>query len=274
MASADSTTIETVLRHDRFVVIGGLVTAIAIAWAWVILGAGIGVDAPASMPMAGMPGMAAMMMESPPWTPGYAGVIFAMWWLMMTAMMLPGAAPTLLLFARMNRKDKAGGRPYVPTATFAAGYLAVWGAFSALATGLQWELERGGLLSPMMATTSVWLGSAILIAAGIWQLTPVKNICLRHCRSPMSALVQHWQPGRTGAWRMGLVHGTNCLGCCWFLMGLLFFGGVMNLYWIAGLAGFILIEKTVPMGHWFGRISGAGLAAWGVAMLLLATTGP
>ena len=131
-----------------------------------------------------------------------------------------------------------------------------------LAAGLQWGLERLDLLGPMMTTTSYWLGGAILIAAGLWQLTPVKGVCLRHCRSPMSFIAQGWRPGRLGAFRMGLEHGAYCLGCCWFLMGLLFFGGVMNLFWIAGLAAFVLLEKTIPMGHWLGRIAGVGVTAW------------
>ena len=118
-----------------------------------------------------------------------------------------------------------------------------------------------------METTSYWLGGAILLAAGAWQLTPIKGVCLRHCRSPMSFLVQKWQPGPLGAFRMGLEHGTYCLGCCWFLMGLLFLDGIMNLFWIAGLAVFIMLEKTIPMGHWIGRIAGIGVAVWGVAML-------
>ena len=119
----------------------------------------------------------------------------------------------------------------------------------------------------MMMTTSYWLGGAILIAAGVWQLTPVKAVCLRHCRSPLSFLTQSWRPGRLGAFRMGLEHGTFCLGCCWFLMGLLFFGGIMNLFWIAGLAGFILLEKNIPMGHWLGRVAGIVLAVSGILML-------
>jgi hypothetical protein len=122
----------------------------------------------------------------------------------------------------------------------------------------------------MMSTTSYWLGGAILLAAGMWQLTPIKGICLRHCRSPLGFLVQSWRPGRGGAFRMGLEHGSFCLGCCWFLMGLLFFGGIMNLLWIVGLAVFVLLEKIVPMGPLIGRIVGIGVASWGV--LLLATT--
>jgi predicted metal-binding membrane protein len=128
-------------------------------------------------------------------------------------------------------------------------------------------LEQVDLLSPMMTTTSYWLGGAILLAAGVWQLSPIKGVCLRHCRSPLSFLAQRWRPGPLGAFHMGLEHGTYCLGCCWFLMGLLFFGGIMNLFWIAGLAGFVLLEKTIPVGHWIGRIAGIGAAAWGVLML-------
>jgi predicted metal-binding membrane protein len=182
-------------------------------------------------------------------------------------MMLPSAAPTLLLFARVNRQAKGGDRAAVPTGIFAAGYLTVWGSFSALATLLQWALERQGLLSHMMAATSYRVGGAILVAAGIWQLTPVKNVCLRHCRSPLSFLIGKWRAGRAGAFRMGLEHGAYCLGCCWCLMGLLFFGGIMNLLWIAGLAALILVEKTVPPGLWIGRVAGVGAAVWGLLLL-------
>jgi predicted metal-binding membrane protein len=272
MTITDTTVLEGVLRRDRLVVVAALVAVIVVAWSWIVLGAGTGMSAVAMTQMAGMPDMD-MMMERAVWTLGYAGLIFAMWWVMMVAMMLPGAAPMLLLFARVNRAQKGQDRPYVPTGIFAAGYLAAWGGFSALAAGLQWGLERLDLMSAMMTTTSYWLGGAILIAAGLWQLTPVKGVCLRHCRSPLSFLVQRWRPGRLGAFRMGIEHGTYCLGCCWFLMGLLFFGGIMNLFWIAGLAGFILLEKKIPMGHWFGRVAGACFAVWGVLMLASALGG-
>jgi hypothetical protein len=132
-------------------------------------------------------------------------------------------------------------------------------------------LQRLDLLSPMMVTTDYWLGGTILIAAGVWQLTPIKVMCLRHCRSPMGFLVQSWRPGGGGAFRMGLEHGSYCLGCCWFLMGLLFFGGIMNLFWIIGLAAFALLEKTIPMGSSIGRIVGVGLAGWGVLLLVCTT---
>jgi predicted metal-binding membrane protein len=270
MTAVDDTLLEAVLRRDRQVVVGALVVVIALSWIWILLGAGTGMPA-IDMVLGSSPDRMASMMAPAIWTLGYAGIMFTMWWVMMAAMMLPSAAPILLLFARINRKDKAAGRPFIPTGIFAAGYMVAWGAFGALATGLQWALERLGLLSPMMATTSYWLGGAILLAAGMWQLTPIKGVCLRHCRSPMGFLVQSWRPGRAGAFRMGLVHGSFCLGCCWFLMGLLFFGGIMNLFWIIGLAAFVLLEKTVPMGSWIGRIVGVGIAAWGV-LLLAATT--
>ena len=273
MTVADTTLLEAVLRRDRVVVVATLVAVILVAWVWVLLGAGTGTSAVAMTQMAGIPDMD-IMMERTVWTPPYAALIFAMWWVMMVAMMLPGAAPMLLVFARVNRSQKARDRPYVATGIFAAGYLAAWGGFSALAVLLQWGLGELDLLGPMMTATSWWLGGAILLAAGLWQLTPVKGVCLRNCRSPLGFVAHNWRPGRLGTFRMGLEHGAFCLGCCWFLMGLLFFGGIMNLFWIAGLAGFVLLEKTIPMGHWLGRVAGIGFAAWGVVMLAVAARGP
>jgi len=263
---SETTVLETVLRRDRWVVVAALVMVIIAAWIWIVFGAGTGTTAVAMTQMAGMPDMD-MMMERAVWTPSYAGLIFAMWWVMMLAMMLPSATPMLLLFARVNRTQKVRDRPYVATGFFAAGYVTAWGGFSLLAAGLQWGFEQLDLLGPMMTATNYSLGGAILLAAGLWQLTPLKRVCLRHCRSPLSFLAQQWRPGRLGAFRMGLEHGAYCLGCCWFLMGLLFFGGIMNLFWIAGLALFVLLEKTIPMGHWFSRIAGVCFAAWGVLLL-------
>ncbi|MGA8192362.1 MAG: DUF2182 domain-containing protein [Acetobacteraceae bacterium] len=285
IAPADNASIpilESLLLRDRFVVIAGLLVVIAAAWTWILLGAGTGMNAPEGLSdmaemngMSGMGSMAGMPSALAPavWTPSYAALILSMWWVMMIAMMLPSAAPMLLLFARVNRKERSGGRPYVPTAVFAVGYLTVWAGFSAAATALQWNLERIGLLSSTMVASSLWLGAAILVATGAWQLTPIKSVCLRHCRSPLSFLSHSWRSGYLGAFRMGLGHGAYCLGCCWFLMSLLFFGGIMNLYWIIGLAIFILIEKTMPMGQWFGRIIGMGLVAWGGLLIATALRG-
>ena len=163
----------------------------------------------------------------------------------MVAMMLPSAAPMILFFAMVNRKQRESGHSYVTTGIFVAGYLAVWAGFSLVAVILQWAFERAGILSPMLVGTSVIFGGILLLVAGVYQLTPIKHACLRYCRSPLSFFSAHWRPKARGALRMGLVHGAFCVGCCWFLMGLLFFGGVMNLYWIAGIALFVLFEKTV-----------------------------
>lgn len=270
MTVTNMTVLEAVLRRDRAVVVAILVGVIVLAWIYILLGAGTGMTPMSMVSGSDMANMPDVMMPVV-WTLGYAGLMFVMWWVMMAAMMLPSAAPVLLVFARVNRNKKAGDRPYVPTGIFASGYLVAWGGFSVLAVLLQWALEQLRLLSPMMATTSYWLGSAILFAAGVWQLTPIKSICLRHCRSPMGFLVQRWRPGRLGAFSMGLQHGSYCLGCCWFLMGLLFFGGVMNLFWIIGLTIFILLEKNIRMGSWIGRTVGLGLAAWGAVMFVTTT---
>jgi predicted metal-binding membrane protein len=257
--------LEAVLRRDRMVLVAGLVAVLVIAWGWLVTGAGMQMSAVEMTAMAGMDGW---LMRPAAWTPAYAVLIFTMWLVMMLAMMLPSAAPMLLLFARVNRKDKGAGAPMVPTAFFAGGYLLGWAGFCVVATALQWSLESARLLSPMMVTTNRWLGAGILIAAGLSQFTLLKAVCLRHCRSPLGFLLGSWQSGRLGALRMGLEHGAFCLGCCWFLMALLFFGGVMNLYWIAGLAVFVLLEKTIPLGRWLSRMAGVVLVAWGAALVI------
>jgi predicted metal-binding membrane protein len=212
----------------------------------------------------------AMMMQPAVWTPSYAVFMFFMWWVMMVAMMVPSAAPMILLFAAINRKQRAKGAPYVPTGVFAAGYIIAWGGFSLLATGLQWGLERAGIMSAMMVATSGLFGGLVLIVAGVYQFTPLKQACLRSCRTPIQFISHHWRKGNGGALRMGIEHGTFCLGCCWSLMALLFVGGVMNLFWIIGLAVFVLLEKTIPAGHHLRSIGGIGLIVWGAGMLIAA----
>ncbi len=265
MPESTSSALEALLRRDRIVVVSALLVIIVLSWLWVAMGAGMEMSALA------MTGMSRDMVMTPAvWTPTYAALMFSMWWVMMVAMMLPSAAPILLIFARISRREREAERPWAPTATFAAGYLAVWAGFSAIAAALQWGLEENGLLSAMMATTTAWLGAALLVAAGLWQLLPIKQACLRQCRSPVAFLSDHWRDGSGGAFRMGLLHGGYCVGCCWFLMALLFFGGVMNLLWIGGLAAYVLMEKLLPMGHWLGYAVGGGLVAWGAWLVLAA----
>jgi predicted metal-binding membrane protein len=182
----------------------------------------------------------------PPMAMG-AAAMFLMWWVMMIGMMLPSAAPMTLTFATVNRRRRELGTPYVPTALFVAGYLLAWGAFSVAATAAQWALEDR--VSPR-------LGGVLFVAAGLYQLTPPKHACLRRCRSPLAFVLEHWQEGRGGALRMGAAHGAYCLGCCAFLMALIFVGGAMNLAWAAAIAAWVLAEKLLPAGALLARVAG------------------
>ena len=240
---------------DKAFVIVGLAGVVACAWAYLI---------PASLDMYGrMDGAAAWMMETT-WDTRYVLLIFLMWAVMMIAMMLPSALPTILIFHRAIRNDSKVGSPSRRMFAFAAGYLLAWFGFSAGATLLQWGLAEAALLSPMMVSASPWLGGAILIVAGIYQWTPIKSACLRQCRSPLAFFMEHWRPGMPRALPLGLRHGLYCVGCCWALMLLLFVGGVMSLLWIAAITAFVLIEKLAPVGVQGGRLSGVALVVAGV----------
>ena len=190
------------------------------------------------------------------WTATEYGLRLAMWAVMMVAMMVPTAAPMTLLYAAVARKAAAQHNPLASTFVFVSGYIAMWTIFSLVATIAQHALDQAALLSPMMVSSSAVFGAALLIAAGVYQLTPFKNACLRNCRAPAHFLSRHWRTGNLGAFRMGLRLGAYCVGCCWILMGLLFVGGVMNLLWIAAIAIFVLLEKTIPFGDVSWKIRG------------------
>jgi predicted metal-binding membrane protein len=192
-----------------------------------------------------------------------------MWAVMMVAMMVPTAVPMTLVYAAVARKAAVQSNPVAPTFVFVAGYVVIWSLFSVAATAAQLELDRAALLSPMMVSNSVLLGSALLIGAGVYELTPLKHSCLRHCRAPAQFLSHNWRSGTIGAFRMGLRLGAYCLGCCWVLMGLLFLGGVMNLLWIAAISAFVLLEKILPFGHAAGWFAGAAMILVGAVSLAL-----
>lgn len=246
------------LRRDRIVIVGGLLGIIVLSWAYLLAGA--------EMDMETMSGML-MPRTSPVWTPGYFALTLTMWAVMMAAMMLPSASPMLLLYEKIARARGEDSRTIGPTSLFGLGYFFVWAEFCVAAVALQYGLDKARLLSPMMETTSVGLAGALLVLAGLYQWTPLKQTCLRHCRSPLEFITTQWRGGSRGAFTMGLRHGVFCLGCCWVLMLLLFVGGVMNVVWIAGIAAFVLVEKTAPAGPWLGRIVGVALVAWGGATL-------
>jgi predicted metal-binding membrane protein len=271
MTTTGTTVLEAVLRRDRIVVVAALVSVISLSWIWIVLGAGTGMTAIAMTLGSGMPGVAAMLMETAAWSPGYAGLMFAMWWVMMAAMMLPSAAPTVLLVTTLASDRTVDAKPLPVTAMlFASGYLLVWCGFSVAATLLQWGLDEAGLLSETMAFDNGTAVGAVLIAVGIYEWTPLKDACLRHCRSPTEFLVRHWRQGAPGAVLNGMRHGLFCLGCCWLLMALPFVGGLMNLAWIAAIALLVLLEKTIPRGEQIGLLAGALSIEWGLVSLIRA----
>lgn len=247
-------------QKQRIAVWTALLLVAALAWAYLVWMARA-----MEMPMDGAMAQAAGVR---PWTAGDFWMMFVMWAVMMVGMMLPTAIPMTLIYAAVARRAQERGQYVAPTILFVNGYLLMWTLFSVGATLLQWALDQAALLSPMMVATSPALGAGILIAAGIYQFTPAKDACLDHCRSPAMFISEHWRAGPSGALRMGMRHGAFCLGCCWALMLLLFFGGVMNLLWIAAITLFVLLEKVLPQGARGGRWTGAAMAAVGVAMLL------
>jgi predicted metal-binding membrane protein len=251
---------ESVLRRDRVIVLGGLAVISALSWAYVSY---LAID----MNTTDM-GMEMAMPRMQAWSVMEFILTFVMWAVMMVAMMTPSAAPMILVFAGINRRRRKQQVSYVPTSVFLLGYLVVWAAFSVLATAAQWGLHTASLLSPMMASTNPILGGVLLLVAGIYQWTPLKHACLSKCRSPLGFVLTGWREGGWGAFLMGLKHGGYCAGCCWSLMTLLFVAGVMNLIWVAAIAGFILLEKVVPAGDRLGRVAGILLAGWGVWMVM------
>ena len=252
--------LEHALRRDRVVVVAAIVIIAAIAWAYTVYLAEFGMGT-GDMQI----GMGMAMADLRPWSGADFALMYVMWLVMMVAMMAPSAAPMLLMFAAVNRKRRERAAPYVPTMVFLAGYVIVWGAFSLAATMGNFGLHQASLLSSIMgASTSGYLGGALLLVAGVFQWSPLKYACLKQCRTPMGFMMTSWRDGQGGALRMGLQHGAYCLGCCWAVMLLLFVLGIMNLVWIAALAAFVLAEKVAPRGEWVSRATGVLMVGWGV----------
>ena len=271
-----STSLEGLLRRDKLVTCTAILLLIILCSLYTIFGVGMSMSAIEMTPGLGqstiaMPTMAnmkKMMMEPASWSISYGLLVFLMWWLMMVAMMLPSAAPMILLYTALIRRAQKTKNIITEVTLFISGYLLAWAAFSLFAAALQSQLEVRGWMSPMMMeTTNIYLAAGILIAAGIYQLTPLKTVCLENCRQPASFLAGYKNTWVNSPLRIGLVHGFYCVGCCWFLMGLLFFGGIMNLYWIVGLIIFVAIEKLHEKGVIFGKVLGGGAVFLGIAFL-------
>jgi len=238
MASSAADLTARLLRHERAVVACMVALLTALSWAFLLRDA-------------------QMTMMEPPLT-----AIIAMWWLMMLAMMLPSATPAILLYARV-RQTRGGDASIAQTWVFLVGYLAVWLLFSIVAASVQSLITDSS-----MALRSRAAQGAVLVAVGLYQLSPLKSACVSQCRSPGQFISRHWRPGWEGAFRLGVIHGAYCVGCCWMLMGLLFVGGVMNLLWVVGLTILVAAEKLLPGGSLLAKVSGIAFILWGFARVL------
>lgn len=196
-----------------------------------------------------------------------------MWAIMMVGMMLPSAAPTILLFAALETKRVSSHQGPNRITAFVTGYFAIWSAFSVGAAALQTVLAHAGLISAYLSATGNMLAGALFVVAGLYEFTPLKDFCLRHCRSPLEWIPRHMKPGRPGALRMGVEHGAHCVGCCWVLMLLLFVGGVMNLLWVAAIAAAVMVQKLLSGRSVLDRLAGAALIVAGL-VVLISPSGP
>ena len=275
--TANSTAVESFIQRDKVITIIAIAILVGATFTYTVLGVGMNMSAIQMTPGLGqsqmsMPNMSAMknMAATPAvWTFNYSVLMFLMWWTMMIAMMLPSASPMILLYTALIRRTKKTKSIIRQVTSFICGYLLAWAAFSLFAAALQSQLELRDWMSPMMMeATNIYLAAGILIAAGVYQLTPLKTVCLEKCRQPASFLANYKNTWVNSPLRIGLVHGIYCVGCCWFLMGLLFFGGVMNLYWIVGLIIFVAIEKLHEKGIIFGKILGGGAIVSGIVFLI------
>ena len=258
-ASEVPSTVERLVRRDRLVIAVSLATLTLLAWAYLLSSAAGMKSMAADAQMHAAMGMADMRV----WGASDWLALSVMWAVMMAGMMLPSAAPVILLVLGVFRR-RGDRRARLSAGTFVAGYVLAWATFSALAAGAQVGLHRAALLSGDMSSRSTQLAGAILLIAGVYQWLPIKKACLTHCQSPLGFLAAHWREGAAGSLMMGLRHGAFCVGCCWALMTLLFVVGVMNLFWVAAIAAFVLIEKLTRQGLPIGRAAGVLLILWGL----------
>jgi len=248
-------------RIQRRILAGGLLALVAASWSYLVYQDW----AMRHMDLADM-----AMPSTGPWSTADFVLVFVMWAVMMVAMMLPSALPTLRAYRAVLSARGEEKSPDALVALFAAGYVFTWTIFSAAATFAQSVLHDFAFVSPAMRVTSPIIAGALFIAAGAYQWTPLKRACLAGCQLPLQFLLRHWRTGASGAWRMGIIHGAYCAGCCWMLMAMLFVYGMMNLAWIVAIALYVLGEKLLPARKWLPRLAGSLLILWGGAVLALA----
>jgi predicted metal-binding membrane protein len=260
----ERSSIEAVVRHDRLLVTVALAAAIGLAWVYLLREAAAMNTMAAEARMHAAMGMATMTMRT--WGVSDWLALFFMWAVMMMGMMLPSAAPVILLvLGAYRRRQEMHAR--AAAVAFVGGYLLVWTLYSAVASLGQLALHRAAVLNEEMRLYSATVSGVILLIAGVYQWLPLKNACLARCQTPLGFLTRHWRGGIIGGLSMGVRHGAYCVGCCWLLMALLFVVGVMNIVWIAVLAALVLLEKLLPRGATAGRIAGVAAAAWGLYLI-------
>ena len=250
------------LIRDSLIIIGALVAVSLVAWVITVRhmgGMGLGLVAPS-------------MTMGRPVSVANAGLYVLLWGVMMVAMMFPSVAPMAVLFSTISRRKRERADPFVPAWIFVVGYTVVWTLTGSLAYAGDVAIQAVPDTFPGLRTYGPVIGGSLLILAGLYQLTPLKYLCLSQCRSPLGFLLQHWREGAWGAFRMGVQHGLFCLGCCWSLMAVMFVMGTMNLVWMGILALVIFVEKVVPHGVALGK--GVGLVLMGLGLLLAVSAGP
>jgi predicted metal-binding membrane protein len=255
-ARSHASALDAVARRDRFFLLAGLIGISILSWGYTIALAGHSAVADA-----------VVHAHTRSWTGADFGMTFVMWGVMMVAMMAPTVAPMLLALARIDRAQPEPSGPLLPATLFLAGYLLIWTGFSLVATLAQWRLHELTWVTASGASEHAAFGGLLLLSAGAFQLTPLKQACLSRCRSPLLFLMSAWRPGSWGGLRMGILHGAFCIGCCWALMALMFVAGTMNLLWCAALMLLMLAEKSLPTGRQVGRAAGVGLMGWGMYAL-------
>jgi predicted metal-binding membrane protein len=248
-------------QRDQLLVFVSLLALVGLAWTYLVVSD------------INMLEMSDMNMGIAPWTAIDFIMMFLMWWIMMFGMMVPTVMRSVLIFMQITNRSAIRGRPVASSYWFVAGYMIIWTLFSGAITLLQWYLDQAALLSPMMISSSAYLGALLLLCAGLWQFSPLKDTCLRHCQSPIMYLARFYRAGVLNALKLGIRHGLYCLGCCWLIMCLLFVGGVMNLIWIAAITLFVLAEKLTPAGHWTSHLGGLAMVLSGTVYLISGLTG-
>lgn len=247
------------LKRDRTILLGGLVVVTGLSWAYLLHMAWDLNDVIRSHTSAAMPSVHS-------WSAWEFGTALVMWSIMMLGMMLPVVSPWLWAFGVVTREQDARSMPFPKISVFLLGYGTVWLAYSVLAATSQWLLQRFALLSHDWVMTNPILASVLLIIAGIYQWTPLRDACMSHCRSPFGFFLSNWREGTRGAYTMGVRHGVYCVGCCWAIMALALVFGVMNLLWMALVIVFLLLERANFFGLWMSRVAGTLLAVWGIWM--------